>query len=276
MNDAGEWVAAGVSGAVAVALSVVLVVGWRAMNAGAPPGAGRLFVHLAAGVLGLMVLHYVATVADAAWGHHPQVTTAIDAAQVVVSTAAAYLTVRHGALLKHLADAPGLLRFAMARVAVAEAAVGDIRDCDLGEMRTTITGTSQRVVRIESRLVRDADATALIERLVASLGTANIIAGADGALVVVTGNEAFWKLSAIPRRRGVRLIDALCLDGGEAEALLTLFEREGARVTVRATTRNGATRRIDLETVYLPAERGGRMWIVCRPAAMATGPATAR
>jgi hypothetical protein len=255
-----------VSAAVAVVLSIVAVVGWRAMWPGVSSGAGRLFVHLAAAVIWLVVLHHVAIIGAVLWGHRPQVTVAIDAALVVVGGASAYLTTRHGALLRHIADAPGLLRFAMARVAVAEAAVDDIRECDLADMRTAVSGASRRVVRIESRVVRDADATALIERLVASMSTASIIVGADGALVVVTGSDAFWRLSAIPPRRGVRLIDALCLESSEATALLALFEREGARVSVRATARNGAVRRIELETVYLPAERGGRMWIVCRPA----------
>lgn len=262
-----EWIMATVSAAVAVALSVVLAVGWRSMYPVVTTHAGRLFLRLGAAVLGLGVLHHVAMMGSALWGARPHLNTVVDAALAAMGGVAAGLAWRHGGLLRHLADSPGLLRFAMARATVAEAALSDLRGDVLGDVREAVSDASGRVGRVESRLVRDADATALIAKLIAQLSTAAIVVGADGALVVVTGNESFWKLSAIPRRSGVRLADALCLDDRESSRLLSLFTCEGASVVVRAVARDGAARRMELQTVYLPAERGGRMWVVCRPMA---------
>lgn len=250
-----SWVAGGAMLSACVSI-------WSGVRLVPLSGLPRTFVRIGGAVALLTAIHHVVDGVAALDGRKPLLEAAVSAALAAMSCFGAYLAIRHGRLVRHLAAAPELIRFAIQRAVIADAALADVRyDLTDGPEEGD---TSGRVVQIESRLIRDADASALIARLVASLSTAAVIVGADGALVVVSANDAFWGLSAIERERGVRLIDALGLEEAEAQRLSALFTREGATVVARALDPHGRFRRIELKTVYLPAERGGRMWVVCR------------
>lgn len=259
------WVLAAMSSITAIACSVALVASWDAVRAERIGGGALIAMRIGGAFLALSMVHHFADAADALWGHQPMISAVVGSALAAMTCLAAAALAQHAPMVRHLALAPELIRFAVTRATVAEAALDDLRMEMMGDMRDTAGDAEGRVKRIESRVVRDADASALIAKLIASLSTAAVIVGADGALVVVTGNEGFWRLSAVPRSRGVRLADVLGMESHEAEHLRALFEREGATLTVRAFDATGAPRRVELQTVYLPAERGGRMWLVCRP-----------
>lgn len=248
----------------ALSFAVAAAGAWSAMAKATASPAGALFLRVACAVLLLSTVHHATDLATAL-GHASHSTQAVTGAALAsMGAIASGYVVRYGWLMRHMAEAPGLLGGAIRRASVAESALGEVSRRDMGALRRIVDAVAGRTIAIDTRISRDADAGEIIQRMMQRIGVASAVA-VGGELVISAANDAFWAMGANGVDRGhATLATALGLDSRDAARLSRLAAREGASLVVEVAGADGGVDQLELTTEYLPREDGGRMWVSCR------------